>query len=459
MSAASKPLTLDERLEAILRERTGNLPRTLERMKRMIARLGIRFDCPVLTVAGTNGKGSTCAYLEAVLRAGGMKTAMHTSPHLLRFAERCRINGRPVEDDVLAAALDEVGAAKREEGLPLTYFEETGLAIFLTMMREKPEVAILEIGVGAHYDAVNAVDPSGSIITTVDLDHTAWLGTTREAVGAEKAWVYRPGRPAVCADPNPPESVGRHAEAIGAKLCAFGRDYDVCVHDDGTWDFRFFGADRFNNSGASSEPLVYSNLPQPALFGSAQYRNAAGALALLSAVRAAGEALRFDEAAVAQALRSVELPGRFMTAAEDPCPIIVDVAHNPEAARQLAQNLRDAAAPGQTTLAVFAMLADKDRAAAARAVAPLVDDWFVAGLGGERGTSARENAAVLGEAGVPQERIRAFEAVREALRSACLHAKALRAVDPKRPVRIVAFGSFHTVEAVIEALSAGCADD
>lgn len=453
MTQASKPLTLDERLEAILSERTGALPRTLERMKRMIKRLGIRFDCPVLTVAGTNGKGSTCAYLEAVLRAAGMKTALHTSPHLLRFAERCRISGRPVEDDVLAAALEEVGAAKREEGLPLTYFEETGLAIFLTMMREKPDVAILEIGVGAHYDAVNAIDPTGSIITTVDLDHTAWLGTTREAVGAEKAWVYRPGRPAVCADPNPPESVRRHAEAIGAKLLCFRRDYDFCVHDDGTWDFRYFP------SGASGEGFELSNLPKPALFGRAQYRNAAGALALLAAVRAAGAPLRFDKAAAADALKHVELPGRFMTAVEKPCPIIVDVAHNPQAARQLAQNLRDSAAPGQTTLAVFAMLADKDRAAAARAVAPLVDGWFVSGLGGERGTSTDENAAVLLEAGVPQQAIKPCADVRQALRLAVLSAKALRAAEPGRAVRIVAFGSFHTVEEVMEALSAGCADD
>lgn len=428
--------TLEDWLAAILAERTAPLDRTLSRMKTMIEKLGIHFDCPVLTVAGTNGKGSTCAYLEAVLCAGGMKTAMHTSPHLLRFSERCRINGEPVADDVLAQAIAEVDAAR--EG-PLTYFEETGLAILLVMMRAKPEAVVLEIGVGARFDAVNAVDPTGSIITTVDLDHTAWLGSTREAVGAEKAWVYRAGRPAVCADPRPPESVKAHAAAIGAELYLCGRDYGFEVFPGGAWRWHF-GAETLDG------------LPKPALFGSAQYRNAAGALALLFAVRAAGAPLRFDRAAVEKALLSVKLPGRFETVAEKPCPIIIDVAHNPEAARQLVHNLEEAAQPGVRTLAVFAMLGDKDRAEVVRTATPQIDEWFVSGLGGERGTTTEDNTALLLAAGVPSRAVHSMQTVASSLESACAAAQKLLSAEPGRAVRIVAFGSFHTAEEAIKAL-------
>ncbi len=218
--------TLNEWLDYILASHPENVIELgLTRMKTMIARLGIAFDCPVITVAGTNGKGSTCAMLESIYRAAGYRTAMHTSPHMLRFNERAQINGKIVEDALLIDAFKEVEAAR--DGLPLTYFEFTALGILKVFQKAKPDVVILEIGLGGRLDAINALDSSAAIVTTVGIDHEAYLGNTREAIGWEKAHIYRKGRPAICADSQPPVKLLEYAQALGCKLSVAGVDFKV----------------------------------------------------------------------------------------------------------------------------------------------------------------------------------------------------------------------------------------
>jgi len=397
----------------------------LRRVRDVEARMSAPLACPVITVAGTNGKGSTCAVLDAVLRAAGYRVGLYTSPHLLRYNERVRIDGVEADDDALLEAFGAVEDARTAgEAIPLTYFEFGTLSALWLFSRARLDALILEVGLGGRLDAVNAVEPDVAIVTSVDLDHQEYLGPTREAIGHEKAGIFRAGRPAICGDAHPPASLVAHARAIGAPLYVAG-DAFAGVADGAQWRYRGPGGERFG-------------LPVPALRGRHQVGNAAIALAALDLLR---DRLPVSAGAIRAALVSVELPGRFQVLAGRPTTVL-DVAHNPHAARILAAALSDMGFHPQTH-AVFGMLADKDIRGVIDAVRPRVDDWYVATLPPPRGAAAERVAAQLRAAGVADSAIRVFDAIAPAYAAA--------RVAAAEADRIVVFGSFLTVAAALAA--------
>ncbi|WP_303909071.1 bifunctional tetrahydrofolate synthase/dihydrofolate synthase [Thiohalomonas denitrificans] len=387
----------------------------LERLGTVLARMGRqRAPFPVITVAGTNGKGSSVTMLEAILRAAGYRVGTYTSPHLLRYTERIRIDGREIDEAALCDAFDIIDKARGD--ISLTYFEFGTLAAFELFSRSELDIAVLEVGMGGRLDAVNAWDPDVSLVTAVDVDHTAWLGSDREAIGREKAGIFRAGRPAVCSDSQPPRSLIKVARQVGASLYCANDDYHYQVHG-GDWSWT--GAGRRRDA-----------LPWPMMRGASQFQNAAGVLMVLDCIV---DRLPVDQRAVREGLLSARVRGRFEVRAGD-VPEILDVAHNPQAAGELARNLARLPAPGRT-LAVFAVLADKDIAGIAKPLSGCIDHWFVAGLGGSRPTVAEETARQLEKAG-----IRSVECG-PSVSSLLLEAR--RRAEPGD--RIVIFGSFNTV--------------
>ena len=413
--------TLNEWLDYILSSHPENVIELgLTRMKKMLDRLDIHFDCPVITVAGTNGKGSTCAMLEAIYRAAGYKTAMHTSPHMLSFNERAQINGEIVEDAPLVEAFREVEAARAR--MPLTYFEFTALAILRVFQKASPDVVILEIGLGGRLDAINALESTASIVTTVGIDHEAYLGNTRDAIGWEKAHIYRKGHPAVCADPNPPRKLVQYAQALSADLILRGKDFEIEELPEGLMRFQMQGQ-------------VWT-LPVPALAGANQIDNAAGVLAIVASLLSK---LPVSEEQIAEGLRSVRVSARFEKVQSDP-DVILDVGHNPHAANVLAQNVRALQTQGKV-IAVFGMLADKDMLDVVKIMSPVISEWFITGLPGPRGASAEELRRVMLEAGVDGTNIHVCDGVADAF----ARAKREAAITDK----ILIFGSFVTVTAAL----------
>lgn len=389
----------------------------LERVEAVRRRLQLSTPFVVINVGGTNGKGSTCAMLESILDAAGYRVGCYTSPHLLRYNERVRVGRDEAGDDELCAAFSRIEAARGDT--PLTYFEMGTLAAVEIFARAKVDVAILEIGLGGRLDAVNIFDPDCAILSSVDIDHTEYLGKTRDRIGFEKAHIFRPGKPAVCAISDPPQSVLTHAGEIGAELLLSGRDFDVASHAS-HWDFSFRERRRHG-------------LPFPALRGAYQVRNAAAALVALETLAAR---LPVSQQHVRNGLSQVRLPGRFQTLPGRPVTIL-DVAHNREAAATLAANL--SALPPARTHAVFAMLKDKEISAVIKAVAHQIDAWYVADLPGPRGASAAELQALL-----PAGSAATHASVQQAWR----HAYDKAAEND----RIVVFGSFLTVAGVMAAI-------
>ncbi len=268
--APGAPESLSNWLERIERLHAKSIDLGLDRVRRVADRLGLRLDVPTIIVGGTNGKGSTCAMLDSMLRAAGYRVGLYTSPHLLRFNERARINGIDADDDALIAQFEAVEQARADT--TLTYFEFTTLAILRLFSQSKLDAAVLEVGLGGRLDAVNIVDADVSIVTSVAIDHVDYLGATRELIGSEKAHIYRAGRPAICSDPEPPQSLLDHAHAIGADLWRFGRDFNY-QGDRQQWAY-------------AGRHLRRASLPYPALRGANQLLNASGALAALEALRA-----------------------------------------------------------------------------------------------------------------------------------------------------------------------------
>jgi dihydrofolate synthase/folylpolyglutamate synthase len=396
----------------------------LDRVRAVMARMAVAIDCPVLTVGGTNGKGSVCAYLEGILRASGRRVGLYASPHLLRYNERVRIDAREAPDERLCESF---AAVERARGsVPLTYFEFGTLGALWLFAQERLDALVLEVGLGGRLDAVNVLDTDCAVLTSVALDHTELLGATREAIGREKAGIFRAGRPAIVADPEPPASVLQEAERIGAHALLIGRDFGYRAQP-GQWEYWGAGGHR-------------GGLAHPALRGARQLRNATAALAALDALR---ERLPVAMQDVRRGLAEVMLPGRFQVLPGRP-QVILDVAHNPEAAQGLAESLA-AAGYAPETIAVFGMLRDKDIAGVARAVAPRITRWHLASLPGPRGASASEVASLLASAGVVQP--------------CAQHASAASAFAAARSEagendKIVAFGSFLTVAEVMQALQA-----
>lgn len=402
----------------------------LARVARVKAALQQRPWCPVVVVGGTNGKGSTCATLVAIYRCAGYRVGCYSSPHLLDYNERIRIDHVAVDDAALCAAFARVEAARLQAGpVALTYFEFGTLAAWEVFAARAVDVLILEVGLGGRLDAVNVYDADCAVVTGVALDHTDWLGATREAIGFEKAGIYRAAdngqRVALCADPEPPQSLLDHAAAIGADLRLIGRDFGGI--DEGT-QWTFWQSDGRRRAG----------LPYPALRGSFQLNNAAAALGVVDAL---GDRLPVAPAALCRGLQEVRLAGRFEVLPGRPA-IVLDVAHNPQAVAGLADNLR-AMGNFARTIAVVGMLADKDIAGALAALAGMIDVWLIASLDVPRGAPAAALAAVVAEQQLGGD-VESFVSPAEAFARA---AKLAGEND-----RIAVFGSFHTVAAVLRAL-------
>ena len=380
-------------------------------------------------MAGTNGKGSTCAMLESILLAAGYSVGCYTSPHLVHFNERARLNGVPASDAQLLEQFEAVEAVRGE--VPLTYFEFSTLAILRLFQQAAPDALVLEIGLGGRLDAVNIVDADCAIVTCIDIDHAEFLGDTREKIGWEKAHVYRTGRPAICTDPMPPQALIDYAAGIGADLWRFGRDFNYSG-DRQQWSY--------GGRGIRRNSLAY-----PALRGANQLLNASGVLAALESLR---DRLPVSAQAVRQGFATVELPGRFQVLAGRPT-VVLDVAHNPHAVAHLAANL-DGMGFHPSTYAVFGMLGDKDVGGAIAHLRDRVDHWLCVDLPGPRAVPAQALAQRLRDAGIApgrgddaQRSIECFASPREAL------AAARGRADEND--RIVVFGSFLTVADVLAA--------
>jgi dihydrofolate synthase/folylpolyglutamate synthase len=418
--------TLDGWLARLERLHPRGIDLGLDRVRDVADRLDLGLQAPTIIVGGTNGKGSTCAMLDSILRAAGFRTGLYTSPHLLDFNERARIDGQAATD---AALIEQFEAVEAMRGATtLTYFEFTTLAILRLFARQRLDAVVLEVGLGGRLDAVNLVDADAAIVTSVDLDHVEYLGPTRESIGFEKAHIYRPGRAAICSDPQPPESLLAHAARIGADLWRFGRDYNY-QGDRQQWAY---GGRAQRRSG----------LPYPALRGANQLLNAAGALAALEAL---AERLPVSQQAVRQGLLTVEMPARFQLLPGRPATIL-DVAHNPHAAAVLAQNL-DSMGFFPVTHAVFGMLADKDIAGVIARIGERVDHWHVGPTTGSRGCASAAIAGLLRAAGLGQGDGRSITEY-PSIAAAYAGARERASADD----RILAFGSFLTVAEVLRAL-------
>ncbi|HEY1610909.1 MAG TPA: bifunctional tetrahydrofolate synthase/dihydrofolate synthase [Paraburkholderia sp.] len=403
----------------------------LHRIRQVKDALQLHFDCPIFTVGGTNGKGSTCAILEAILLKAGYRVGCHTSPHLLSFNERARIDGQQATDEDLLPHFEAVEAARQSlaQRVSLTYFEFTTLAIMRLFASRGLDAVIFEVGLGGRLDAVNVLDTDCAIITSIDIDHTEYLGDTREKIAREKAGIFRAGKPAICADPMPPHTLVDHANEIGAQLWLFGRD------------FRYEGQpgnerQQWNYVGPS---LRRSALAYPALRGANQLINTSAALAGLEAMR---DRLPVSAQDIRLGLANVELPGRFQVLPGKPS-IVLDVGHNPHAAAVLAQNL-GSMGYFPYTYAVFGSMRDKDIAGVIGQLKGEIDHWRVSTLPGPRGASAEQLETALRDAGVvdgPDSSVVRYDTPATAFQDALKHAS--------ENDRIVVFGSFLTVAGVM----------
>jgi dihydrofolate synthase/folylpolyglutamate synthase len=416
--------TLDDWLAHCERLHSKPIDLGLARVAQVRDALGLRFAVPVFTVAGTNGKGSTCAMLESILTQAGYRVGVYTSPHLVRFEERLRLQGQTVEASALLPHFEAVEAARGD--VALTYFEFTTLALLHCMSRQSGhaalDAAVLEVGLGGRLDAVNVIDTDCAIVTSIDLDHQDLLGRDREAIGFEKAGIFRAGKPAIVGDPVAPASVLAHARAIGADLWQSGLDFNV-QGDRQQWSW--------SGRGKRFHALAY-----PALRGANQLINAAGVLAALEAMR---DCLPVPAQAVRSGLAFVELPGRFQIVPGQPT-LVLDVAHNPHAASALALNL-DQMGFYPRTHAVFGAMADKDLPGLVKPLRVVVDAWYCTALPTPRAASTQTLTDTIA-AQAPHAPCTAHADPGAALSAA------LAAADPTD--RILVFGSFYTVGGVLQ---------
>ncbi len=451
---AQPPRTLDEWLAYCERLHPVGIDMGLARISAVARRMGLAFDCPVITVAGTNGKGSTCAMLEAILLQAGYRTGVFTSPHLVHFEERCRVRGDIVSAADLVTQFARVEEARTGHGetISLTYFEFTTLAILQLLADAKLDVVILEVGLGGRLDAVNMLDADCAVITSIDLDHMEYLGPDRESIGREKAGIMRAGKPVVVSDPMPPQSVVDHAAAVGADLWRFGIDFNFSGDkQQWSWVGRANAGPSQGSAAPSGGSAVreatsvgahqlrrYAGLAYPALRGANQLVNASGVLAALTALR---DRLPVTAQAVRNGLSMVELPGRFQIVPGQPT-LVLDVAHNPHSVAALTENL-DAMGFYPCTHAVFGAMADKDLAPMLSRIGPLIDKWYFTDLPTPRAASAADLLARW-KSGATHTDVSAstHAGPQQALQAA------VAAADPTD--RIVVFGSFYTVGGILK---------
>ena len=395
----------------------------LGRLRLVAERMQLALKVPVITVAGTNGKGSTCAMLEAIYLQAGYKTGVYTSPHLVQFEERCRLQGESPPAAQFASAFEQVEKARGE--ISLTYFEFSTLAILKMMAQAELDVVILEVGLGGRLDAVNLIDAECAIITSIDLDHTALLGNDRETIGLEKAGIMRAGKSVVLSDPVPPGSILQHAKDLGADLWLMGQDFN-------------FSGDQLQWSWAG-RGRRYSGLAYPALRGANQLLNASGVLAALEIMR---PQLPVTAQAIRNGLAMVALTGRFQIVPGEPI-LVLDVAHNPHSVAALAANL-DAMGFYPCTHAVFGAMADKDLPGMLKKVLPMVDAWYFTDLPLPRATTAAQLQDHWQQMNTRQD----VKASQHGSPQKALEA-AITAAGPTD--RILVFGSFYTVGGVLQS--------
>lgn len=435
--APASPRSLGDWLTDIEAMHPQSIAMGLDRSWVVADRLGLGahlgLDVPIITVGGTNGKGSTCAMLESILRAAGYRVALYIKPHFLRFNERALVDGAEASDAELIAQFEAVETARRiEPVVELTYYEFTTLAILRLFAGARPDVVVLEVGLGGRLDTVNLIDADCAVVTGIAVDHVDYLGDTREAIAFEKAGIYRPGRPAICADPDPPRSLVDHAEAIGADLWRIGRDFNY-AGDRQQWNFTGRGVRR-------------ASLAYPALRGANQLFNASAALAALAALHTR---LPVPQQAVRTGLLTVELAGRFQVLPGRPT-VVYDVAHNPQAASALAHGL-DGMGFHPYTFAILGAMRDKDIEGMVVPMLGRVDRWYLSGLPIARAASGEQIASIVaharstrppagGDAAAP---VRTFDDPAAAWAAA--------SADAGADDRIVVFGSFHTVAGVMKA--------
>lgn len=409
------------------------LARVSEVKRRLQVSGAISLGYPIITVGGTNGKGSTCAFLEHILLAAGYRVGCHTSPHIIEFNERARFNGVEAQDDQLLPYFELVEQARYQTPeISLSYFEFTLLAIVAWFDAQKPDVLVLEVGLGGRLDAVNAFDTQCAIVTNVDIDHVGYLGDTREAIGFEKAGIFRAHTPAIVADRDPPQRLLDHAAEIGADLKLIGRDFDFSiVQDDQRRQWRFVGEHTKRNS-----------LAMPAMRGDYQLTNASAALAALDALY---DVLPVTQQAVRLGLANAVVRARFQVLPGQPMTIL-DVAHNPHAARVLAKNINQLGyAP--YTHAVFGAMKDKDIVEVLKIMQNSIDHWHLCGLPIDRAASTEQLHDALIEAGFVEEAdhsVQKHTTVKDALMQLAT------TVSPND--RIIIFGSFVTIEQALRGM-------
>ena len=410
----------------------GEIEMGLARVGAVRDRMGLKPVCPLIVVGGTNGKGSVCAYLTQIYHEAGYRVGTLTSPHLLRFNERIAINGEAVADDLIVSAFEHIETARAE--IPLTYFEFNTLAAVDVFIRQQVDVMILEVGLGGRLDAVNIFDADVAVITSVDLDHEAFLGDTVEKVAFEKAGIMRAGKPVICAQIPVPHSLSSHAAEVGADLLLPGRDFDCHKMEMQQWSYRFHPQESSLYTGEHARHA----LPIPVLRGNFQLSNAACALTVLECL---SERLPLDIGAIKRGLLRVRHPGRFQVLPGRPVTVL-DVGHNPHAARALRRSL--IALPyAEKRLAVFSMLADKDIDAVLEIIKDQFDCWLIAPLALPRGMTVQALQQKFIQHNIAA--VTAYPDVKEAYQAALSEAG--------ENDRIVVFGSFHTVAEIIDLSS------
>jgi dihydrofolate synthase/folylpolyglutamate synthase len=437
--------TLDDWLAHCERLHPKSIAMGLDRVRAVAERMGLKFGCPVITVAGTNGKGSTCAMLEAILMEAGYRTGVYTSPHLVHFEERCRVRGEIVSAADLLPNFARVESARNQNGdeISLTYFEFTTLAILQLLANAGLDVVILEVGLGGRLDAVNIIDTDCAVITSIDLDHMEFLGHDRETIGFEKAGIMRAGKPVIVSDPMPPQSVLDHAARLDAEVWRFGRDFNFSGDKlQWSWAGRAAAGPPQGDSGmpprGTGSLRRYAGLAYPALRGANQLVNASGVLAALTALRGR---LPVTAQSVRNGLSLVELPGRFQLVPGQPA-LVLDVAHNPHSVAALTENL-DAMGFYPCTHAVFGAMADKDVAPMLARIGPLIDKWYFTDLPTPRAASGEALCAAWQAGNTRADATaNAYKTPESALEAA------VRMANPAD--RIVVFGSFYTVGGILK---------
>lgn len=410
----------------------GEIEMGLARVGAVRDRMGLKPVCPLIVVGGTNGKGSVCAYLTQIYHEAGYRVGTLTSPHLLRFNERIAINGEAVADDLIVSAFEHIETARAE--IPLTYFEFNTLAAVDVFIHQQVDIMILEVGLGGRLDAVNIFDADVAVITSVDLDHEAFLGDTVEKVAFEKAGIMRAGKPVICAQIPVPHSLSSHAAEVGADLLLLGRDFDCHKMEMQQWSYRFHP----QKSSLYKDEHARHALPIPVLRGNFQLSNAACALTVLECL---SERLPLDIGAIKRGLLRVRHLGRFQVLPGRPVTVL-DVGHNPHAARALRSSL--IALPyAEKRMAVFSMLADKDIDAVLEIIKDQFDCWLIAPLALPRGMTVQALQEKFIQHNITA--VTAYHDVKEAYQAALSEAG--------ENDRIVVFGSFHTVAEIIDLSS------